>query len=76
MRVWAGAVAVHVDGATAWVTCIENIDASRQLTDVLIQAQATNIFRWEGGQWRMTHHHASPLPQGGPDAPSGGISPN
>jgi uncharacterized protein (TIGR02246 family) len=76
IRIWPGEVAVHVRGETAWVTCIENIDPSRQLTDVLIQAQATNIFQQAQGQWRLVHHHASPLPQAGPGTNGGGISQN
>ena len=76
IRVWPDEIAVHLEGGAAWVTCIENIDASRQLTDVLIQAQATNVFRLVAGQWKMVHHHSSPLPQGTPGASGGGISPN
>jgi ketosteroid isomerase-like protein len=62
-RAWASEVTVHLDDVVAWVTCVENIDASRQLTDVMVQTQATNIFRLVSGQWKMVLHHASPLPQ-------------
>ncbi|MBI3363181.1 MAG: nuclear transport factor 2 family protein [Chloroflexi bacterium] len=75
-RVWPGEVSVHLDGTTAWVTCIENIDTSRELTDVLVQTQATNIFRMTGGEWKMIHHHASPLPTGSGSGEERRISPN
>ena len=81
-RAWPGKVAVHIDGTTAWVTrfalrpIAENLDPSRKLTDVLIQTQATNIFRLTGGEWKMLHHHASPLPTGGGLGQGGRISPN
>jgi ketosteroid isomerase-like protein len=74
-RVWPSDVTVHLEGSLAWVTCTENIDTSRQLTDVLVQAQATNIFRLSDGQWKMVHHHASPLPRRSSESGSG-ISPN
>ncbi len=75
-RVWPGEVAVHLDNTTAWVTCVENIDTSRELTDVLIQTQATNIFRQFAGEWKMILHHASPLPRVGAVGRDRGISPN
>ena len=75
-RVWPSDLVVHVEGVTAWVTCIENIDPSRELTDVLIQTQATNIFRLVGDEWKMIHHHASPLPRGSGAVDDSGISPN
>jgi ketosteroid isomerase-like protein len=75
-RVWPSEVSVHVADSTAWVTCVENIDTSRQLTDVLVQAQATNIFRLVAGQWKMALHHASPLPRQSGRQDSQQISPN
>jgi ketosteroid isomerase-like protein len=76
MRVWPDAVVVRLEGIVAWVTCLENIDTSRQLTDVLAQAQATNLFRLVDGQWKLVLHHASPLPAMPGRGPAGGISPN
>jgi len=43
------------------VACIENIDASTALIDALGQSKALNVFRLDGEQWKMLHHHAAPL---------------
>jgi ketosteroid isomerase-like protein len=43
-----------VTGPAALVTCIEH------LSDATIAA--TNVFVQERGQWRMVHHHGSPMP--------------
>lgn len=56
-------VQVHVDVDAAWVTCAENIlsggagDADMEDAKVL----ATNVFRRDGGRWRMVLHHGSPV---------------
>lgn len=53
-------VAVRLYGHVAWVTCIENLtDASesRELSRIL----ATNIYESDDGEWRIVHHHASPI---------------
>ncbi len=48
----AEAAAVVV-GDAAFVTCIEQIGDAR--------LAATNVFALEQGEWRMVHHHASPM---------------
>ena len=48
----AGAVAL-VDGRLAVVTCRELV-AGEPLT-------ATNLFSLEGEEWRLLHHHSSPV---------------
>lgn len=53
-------VAVHLYGRVAWVTCVENLsDApeARQMGRML----ATNVFEWHEEEWRLVHHHASPI---------------
>ena len=64
-RIWPSEVETSVTGDMAWVVCTENVDASGagDAVGVVIEVQATNIFRREGGEWRMIHHHASPQPQ-------------
>jgi ketosteroid isomerase-like protein len=44
---------VIVLGDAAFVTCTEHI-----LGTALV---ATNVLALEGGEWKMVHHHASPL---------------
>jgi ketosteroid isomerase-like protein len=57
---------ITVQGAVAWVICLEQItmliDDEEQQTQVL----ATNIFEQqdnpsEGSRWLMVHHHGSPV---------------
>lgn len=64
-RVWPSEVEVLVAGDMAWVICIENIDVGEQgeVLGMLIQTQATNIFRYTAGAWRMVHHHAAQMSQ-------------
>lgn len=64
-RVWPSDVTISASGDMAWITCTENVDASDagQTVGVVIQVQATNIFRRKESDWRMVHHHASQQPQ-------------
>ena len=58
---------VHVAGATAWVTCDENIlqsGGSREGGEDLAELQggrvaAVNVFILDGGRWRMVLHQGS-----------------
>ena len=60
---------IEVVGDLAWVTVTENIlqaaggveaeDDSPHLADA--QVAATNVFVRDGGGWRMTVHHGSPV---------------
>jgi ketosteroid isomerase-like protein len=53
-------VAVRLYGNVAWVTCIENLsDASETLQ--MSQILATNIYEYDDDEWRIVHHHASPI---------------
>jgi ketosteroid isomerase-like protein len=45
---------VVVLGGAGLVTCVEHI------TDATIAA--TNVFVQESGEWRLVHHHGSPMP--------------
>ena len=60
---------VHCEGARAVasgelavVFCVENLEAVGGHGDPA-RMQATNVFRKEGGVWKMIHHHASPMPE-------------
>ena len=69
MRFVITEVAVHLYGHVAWVTCMENLsDAPETLQ--MARILATNVFEHTGEEWRMVHHHASPVmrPVSGPTA--------
>jgi len=53
LQVAEAVVVVVVVGEVAFVTCIEQIGDAR--------LAATNVFAVEQGEWRMVHHHASPM---------------
>ncbi len=60
MRFVITEVAVHFYGPVAWVTCIENLSDA---PDTLQMARmlATNIYEQIDDEWRIVHHHASPI---------------
>ena len=65
-------VAVHLYDGVAWVTCIENLsDAPEtlQMTRIL----ATNVYELIDSEWRIVHHHASPILR--PSPPLEGLGP-
>ncbi len=53
---------VHVMGDTAWVSCIENVTSTHEGGFETALIEATNIFVRRGSQWRLVHHHTTPLP--------------
>jgi ketosteroid isomerase-like protein len=62
LRVTPTAVEAAVAGDMGLVVCSENITATTEGDVGVAVAQATNVFRWTGGEWRMIHHHASAAP--------------
>lgn len=48
---------VVVSGDAAWVTCNENLLDEGATQSVA----ATNVFTHHSGQWRLVHHHGSPI---------------
>lgn len=53
-------IAVHVYGRMAWVTCVENLsDAPDSLQ--MARMLATNVYEQTEDDWRIVHHHASPI---------------
>ncbi len=67
---------VNVSGATAWVTCDENIlqaGSSREGGEDVAELQggrvaAVNVFVRVDGRWRMVLHHGSPVAAGAADS--------
>lgn len=57
---------VTVAADAAWVACTETISLMLEEELVVASAQATNIFRRIGGEWRIVVHHASPIPYSAP----------
>ena len=51
----------HIEGDFAWVICTERLTSVQGGLIVEGIVQTTNMFRREGGAWRMTHHHGSPV---------------
>jgi len=54
-------VELRVEGNVGWVTCTENITS---LVDGQVgesRVQGTNVYVRRGTEWRMVHHHGSPV---------------
>jgi ketosteroid isomerase-like protein len=51
-----------VMGDVAWVSCTEQVTSMLETDFTTARVQATNIFVRRKGQWRMVHHHTTPLP--------------
>ena len=54
-------LAVEVAGASAWVTCVEQIHALHGDEELVSEAVATNLFERTDAGWRLLLHHASPI---------------
>ena len=53
-------VKVRVEGAMAWVSCLETIATSGGSSSVTV-ARATNLFVKRPDGWKMILHHGSPV---------------
>ena len=65
-RIVVGGSSAYVRGDVAYVLCRELVAGS--------PLAATNIFMLEDGEWRMTHHHSSPVVFAG-ETPAGDPQP-
>jgi ketosteroid isomerase-like protein len=63
MKVAVSNVLVRVEGHTAWVNCIEQVTSSFEKGFSTAWVQATNIYVERDADWRLVHHHASPIPR-------------
>ena len=52
---------IDARGELAWVVCVERIRSTGPAGDAMVGAViATNVFRLDGGAWKLVHHHGSP----------------
>ncbi len=63
MHIQPSEISIHTDNQFAWVTCVESIHTFAGGRMGISFAQATNVFKHEDENWKMVHHHASPLPR-------------
>jgi ketosteroid isomerase-like protein len=62
MQVTISRPLVRAIGDTAWVSCVASVTTSYEGGFSTAMVETTNIFVRHSGQWRMVHHHTSPLP--------------
>ena len=58
---------IRVIGDAAYELGTENVDATLAGNPVRREVRVTNIYRREGGAWRIVHHHADALEMQGSD---------
>lgn len=54
-------IQVQVAGDVAWVICTENITSLQGDTTQESRVLATNLYERVGEQWKIIHHHGSPV---------------
>jgi len=54
-------VQIQVAGDIAWVICTENITGRQGDATQESQVLATNLYELIDGEWKMIHHHGSPV---------------
>ncbi len=52
---------IQVAGDVAWVICVENITSRQGETLQETRVLATNLSERMGDEWKMIHHHGSPI---------------
>ncbi len=52
---------IQVAGDVAWVICVENITSRQGETLQETRVLATNLYERMGDEWKMIHHHGSPI---------------
>ena len=53
---------LRVLGDVAYTTGIEQVEVAVNERDLRFETRVTNIFRREGGDWKLVHHHADASP--------------
>ena len=54
-------IQVQVPGDVAWVICTENITSKQGDATQESRVLATNLYERVGEQWKIIHHHGSPV---------------
>ena len=49
---------VRVIGDGAYELCTESVSMTFADEPVSVECRATNVYRHEGGEWKIVHHHA------------------
>jgi len=62
MRIVLSRALVHVVGDVAWVSCIEKVTSTVETDFSTALVEATNVFVRRGREWRLAHHHTTPMP--------------
>lgn len=74
VRIELSAVEVVVCGEVGWVVCTENLTTDTLDGRTLARVEATNLFERHAGEWRLVHHHGSPVIAGpGSDEPTAAL---
>ncbi|HEY2934203.1 MAG TPA: nuclear transport factor 2 family protein [Acidobacteriota bacterium] len=55
-------ITLQICGLVAWLTCTEEINSGSGEETQASLAQSTNIYMKVGDEWKLVHHHASPVP--------------
>ena len=53
---------IQVSGDMAYEVGVEHVQSTRSGHDVEAELRVTNIYRREGGAWKIVHHHADISP--------------
>jgi hypothetical protein len=62
LHVWPSKAEVSFENDLAWVTCIENIDATNTEANNIICMRARNAYFESNEGWKILHHSAEPMP--------------
>jgi len=54
-------VEIHMEGAVAWLTCLERMTRTTTNGVDRLVYTASNLFVLEDGEWKLAQHHSSPL---------------
>ena len=61
MNIEASDVSVIASEGLAWVSCVEKLYTIATHGVLASEVFSTNLFKLDGGNWKMVMHHASPM---------------